>query len=56
MLRVLPFWPDDRYLELAPKYWAATRARLLQEELIPEVGTITVPEPLTSAEQQATSG
>ena len=24
----VPHWPTDRYLELAPKYWNATRARL----------------------------
>ena len=28
IIHVLPFWPRDRYLELAPKYWAATRARI----------------------------
>ena len=33
VLRVLPYWPRDRYLELAPKYWRATRARLRPEEL-----------------------
>ena len=30
---VLPYWPRHRYLELAPKHWAATRARLRPEEL-----------------------
>jgi transposase len=33
VLRVLPYWPQDRYLELAPKYWRATRARLRPEQL-----------------------
>jgi hypothetical protein len=28
LFRVLAHWPRDRYLELAPKYWASTRARL----------------------------
>jgi transposase len=28
VLRVLPHWPRDRYLELAPRYWRITRARL----------------------------
>ena len=28
VLRVLPYWPHDRYLELAPQHWLATRARL----------------------------
>ena len=27
IIHVLPFWPRDRYLELAPRYWTATRAR-----------------------------
>lgn len=43
LIRVLPFWPSERYLELAPKYWMATRARLNSVELAAEVGTITVP-------------
>jgi hypothetical protein len=33
ILRILPYWPNDRYLELAPKNWLATRARLRPEEL-----------------------
>ena len=45
MFRVLAHWPKDRYLELAPKYWAATRARLNPEELARETGPLTVPEP-----------
>lgn len=52
LFRVLGLWPRDRYLELAPKYWAATRARLNPIELANEVGTITIPPPL---EQQAPS-
>jgi len=43
IIHVLPFWPRDRYLELAPKYWRATRARIRPEELAREVGVITVP-------------
>jgi transposase len=41
----------DRYLELAPKYWAATRARLLEAELALPLGHITVP-PAPAPEQQ----
>ena len=44
LIRVLPYWPRDRYLELAPKYWASTRARLLDAELERQVGPITVPD------------
>jgi hypothetical protein len=57
IIRALPHWPRDRYLELAPKYWAATRARLLLEELrtpagnLVEIGNLTVPPPLPSQEQ-----
>jgi hypothetical protein len=52
LFRVLGQWPRDRYIELAPKYWAATRARLNPVELANEVGTITIPPP---PEQQASS-
>jgi transposase len=51
IIRVLPYWPRDRYLELAPKYWARTRARLDAKELKLAVGHVTVPPPLP-AEQQ----
>jgi len=33
ILRVLPYWPRERYLELSPKHWTTTRARLRPEEL-----------------------
>jgi hypothetical protein len=34
LFRVLAHWPRDRYLELAPKYWAQTRKRAdLESEL-----------------------
>src|SRR5690606_2438033 len=45
ILRVLPLWPRQRYLELAPKYWARTRARLLPSELDLEIGWLTIPPP-----------
>lgn len=51
IIRVLPYWPRTRYLELAPKYWGRTRARLDAEELNLAIGHITVPPPLP-AEQQ----
>ena len=43
VIRLVPLWPRDRYLELAPKYWAATRERLDANELSRELGPITVP-------------
>lgn len=45
LFRVLPHWPDDRHLELAPKYWLATRARLDADELGRELGPLTIPPP-----------
>jgi transposase len=43
IIRVLGYWPKDRYLELAPKHWAKTRERLDPAELAREIGTLTVP-------------
>jgi hypothetical protein len=43
ILRVLPYWPRDRYLELAPAHWTATRARLDPDELDLPIGSFTVP-------------
>lgn len=43
ILRVLPHWPRERYLDLAPFRWADTRARLDPTELDQPVGRITVP-------------
>jgi len=51
LIRVLPHWPNDRYLELAPRYWAATRRRLDERELHLPLGDLTVPPP---PEQQPT--
>jgi len=45
VLRVLPYWPKERYLELAPKLWPATRAGLDAAELMAPVGVVTVPPP-----------
>jgi transposase len=54
IIRVLPYWPRDRYLELAPKYWARTRARLDQRELELPIGHVTVP-PLPAEQQPSTN-
>ena len=48
VIRVLPYWPRERYLELAPKYWARTRERIPQPELELPLGPISVP----ASEQQ----
>lgn len=52
LLRVLPHWPRDRYLELAPRDWLATRTRLDPGQLELEVGWLDVP-PTPSSEQSA---
>jgi transposase len=43
ILRVLPYWPRDRYLELAPDHWTATLACLNPDELKLPIGSFTVP-------------
>lgn len=55
LFRVLPHWPRDRYLELAPKYWTRTRARLDARELAAEIGPLAVPPPLTSSPEEQAS-
>jgi hypothetical protein len=42
-MRVLPCWPDDRYLELAPKHWRATRAKLSPLELEMPISGFEIP-------------
>lgn len=57
IIRIVPLWPKDRLLELAPKYWKATRARLNPVELDQELGPLTVPPKLAAtAEQQLSPG
>ena len=43
VMRALPDWPKDRYLELAPKHWKATRANLLSADLESPLCAFTVP-------------
>ena len=50
LIRVLPYWPRERFLELAPKYWTATRGTLDLEQLNAELGPIDVPD---ASEQSA---
>jgi transposase len=49
ILRVLPYWQRDRYLELSPKYWRATRGRLRADELAAPISAFEVPPPLGEA-------
>src|SRR5690606_34347830 len=56
VLRVLPYWPQDRYLELAPQHWGATRARLAPSELERPLSHITVPSvPTASSSSEAST-
>ncbi len=43
ILRILPYWPRDRYIELAPSNWPATRAKLDPNELITPLCSFTIP-------------
>ncbi|HEU4404312.1 MAG TPA: transposase domain-containing protein [Polyangiaceae bacterium] len=54
VIRVLPYWPRGRYLELTPKDWMRTRARLDPVELARPLGHVTVPPPLCAEEQDPT--
>jgi hypothetical protein len=42
-LRVLPYWPKERYLEFAPNHWVATRAKFRSDELDAPLCSFTVP-------------
>ena len=55
IIHVLPYWPRDRYLELAPRHWTATRARIPEAQLAVEIGDITVPPPMPAKEQLPTN-
>jgi len=56
VIRILPYWPRQRYLELAPAYWTQTRARLDPGELEAELGHITVPPVAPHAPEQSATG
>ncbi|HEU4411067.1 MAG TPA: IS66 family transposase, partial [Polyangiaceae bacterium] len=56
VLRVMPDWPRERYLELCPRDWTRTRARLDPLELDRPLGHVTVPPALAAEEQRSTSG
>jgi transposase len=50
LIRLVPLWPDDRMLELAPLFWARTRARLDAKQLAADFGYISIPsEPLDTS-------
>jgi transposase len=43
VIRLVPVWPRDRYIELAPMNWLRTRSRLVQSELDAPFGHMTLP-------------
>jgi hypothetical protein len=43
ILRILPYWPRERYLELAPNNWLASRAKLDPDELNAPLSSFTIP-------------
>jgi transposase len=45
VMRVLPYWPRERFLELAPSRWRTTRAVLDPDELAMPIGPISIPAP-----------
>ena len=55
VIRIMPYWPHARYLELAPAYWAQTRARIDPVELQAELGFVTLPTVLVDTAEQSSS-
>lgn len=49
LIRIVPLWPEDRMLELAPLFWPRTRARLDAAELEADIGWLTIPPPLDTS-------
>jgi hypothetical protein len=43
VLRLLPYWPPYRFLELAPNHWTATRAKLDPAQLALPLAAFTIP-------------
>lgn len=53
VIRVMPYFPPERYIELAPAYWVETRRRLDPAELAAELGHISVPSAAASSPEQS---
>jgi transposase len=52
----MPYWPRDRYLELAPAYWPRTREGLHPAGLAFELGHVTVPPASPDTAEQSSTG
>lgn len=46
LCRLLPIWPRTRVLELSPRDWTKTRARLRDDQMEPSFGYVDIPPPL----------
>ena len=51
----MPYWPRERFLELAPACWIQTRARLDLAELEVELGVVTVQPAVVDTSEQSPS-
>jgi transposase len=49
VLRLLPQWPKDRYLELAPNFWRDTRTRIPPDQLASPLCWFSIPEPIATS-------
>jgi transposase len=59
LIRLVPLWPSDRMLELAPLCWERTKARLDPNKLAEDLGPIAIPDlplDLAAAEQKSMAG
>ena len=45
LCRLLPIWPRQRALELSPRDWKNTRARLRDDQMEPSFGYVDIPPP-----------
>jgi hypothetical protein len=43
LLRLLLYWPEHRFIELAPSHWALTRAKLDPKQLELPLCAFTIP-------------
>jgi transposase len=43
VLRLLPYWPPQRFIELAPNHWAITRSKLDPKQLELPLCAFTIP-------------
>ena len=50
VMRLLPTWPKQRHIELAPLHWKQTRSRLNADQLASPVAQVDIPEPIRAYE------